>query len=652
MRRYLPIFSGLLAVLWWPGVGWSQAPQREPRCFSGQYILRTSPVAMLESRAVEDFHRVTSGSTTIAAENRGMILVAPAQEVVQGALQNSRVLPKEIADNPCRALKRQQRSKLRSLRAAGIHGLAGGGQVVRPVECDCNGLLQADQTPADPYYNLLWGMDLIGAPQAWNLSTGSSDVVVAVIDTGVAYNHPDLAANIWTNPNEIAGNGVDDDGNGYIDDVHGINAILGAPYPGDPNDDHYHGTHVSGTIGGIGNNSEGVAGVNWNVKIMGVKFLSSSGSGSLYDAVVALRYVNDMKQRGVNIVTTSNSWGGGGYFQLMYDEIARSRDLGLLFIAAAGNAANNNDTNPFYPCSYQVDNVISVAALDTNDTLAYFSNYGANSVHIAAPGVNVWSSIPYLYNGVLYKYLSGTSMATPHVSGAAALLKAFRPDLNWTQIRDALFQGRVNPALSGKVIGNRDLYLPSAMNSVAGPTPTPTATPTRTPTPTPTATPAPGYRSVQGVITNYNVAVSGLLVTLTLPDGTNLTAITDASGRFVFAQVWGPVYGASLSWSKTGYGTGSIPVLDITQDLNLSLAVTPQNYLTEMLVLDSQKKPLGGALITIPNTASAYTGGDGKAYFSLPYAASYQISAAKDGYTFASRSHKVLGPSRRLFVSR
>jgi len=206
--------------------------------------------------------------------------------------------------------------------------------------------------PNDPRFGELWGLNNTGqnrgivgsdikAVSAWNVSTGSSDVVVAVIDTGIDYAHPDLQANAWENSTEIAGNGRDDDGNGYIDDIHGINAITGAPFPGDPMDDHGHGTHVSGTIGAAGNNDSGVVGVNWNVKIVGCKFITAGGYGDDADAIRCLEYVRSLKDRGVNIVATSNSWGGGDYSQALYDAINAQRDI--LFIAAAGNSGANSD---------------------------------------------------------------------------------------------------------------------------------------------------------------------------------------------------------------------------------------------------------------------------------------------------------------------
>lgn len=256
--------------------------------------------------------------------------------------------------------------------------------------------------PNDPFFNQLWGLHNTGqtggtvdadidAPEAWGIQTGSPDVVIGVIDTGVDYTHEDLTANMWMNLSEVPGNGIDDDGNGYIDDIYGINSITGS---GDPMDDNGHGTHVSGTIGAVGDNGKGIAGVSHQVKIMALKFLNSEGSGYTSDAIECIQYAVNMKSKDINIKGTNNSWGGGGYSQSLYDAIKALRDNDILFSAAAGNSSTDNDSKPFYPASYDLDNIISVAATDHNDNLASFSNYGATSVDVAAPGVNILSTLP------------------------------------------------------------------------------------------------------------------------------------------------------------------------------------------------------------------------------------------------------------------
>ncbi|MHC4176687.1 MAG: S8 family serine peptidase [Planctomycetota bacterium] len=336
-----------------------------------------------------------------------------------------------------------------------VAGWLTGNTCVASYEIDA--VQQFQLSPNDSQYTSLWGLENTGqtggtpdadidASAAWDISTGSSNIVVGVIDTGVDYTHPDLAANAWINPGETAGNGIDDDGNGFIDDVHGYDFINN---DGDPMDDHSHGTHVAGTIAAAGNNGQGVTGVNWSSSIMGLKFLSAGGSGYTSDAVRAVNYATMMRTSyGVNVRVTNNSWGGGGYSSALDDAIGASGDAGILFVAAAGNNGANNDAYPHYPSNYDLPNVLSVAATDHNDNLAYFSNYGASSVHLAAPGVSVYSTVP----GAGYASYSGTSMATPHVAGVAALAWSVAPDASVAEVRAALLQGTDSlAALDGKV---------------------------------------------------------------------------------------------------------------------------------------------------------------------------------------------------------
>lgn len=308
-----------------------------------------------------------------------------------------------------------------------------------------NYAVSVQETPNDSEFGELWGLHNTGkdggkldadidAPEAWDLTTGSSDLIVAVVDTGIDYNHPDLAANMWTNPDEIAGNGIDDDSNGYIDDVYGIDT---ANDDSDPMDDYGHGTHVAGTIGAVGNNSTGVVGVNWNVKVMSCKFIARSGYGYTDDAIECLQYIKPFKDRGMNIVATNNSWGcqGDCYSQALYDAIDDQREI--LFFASAGNSGADNDVAEFYPTNYYVPNLIAVAATNKYDNKWSSSNYGRRSVHVGAPGENILSTVP----GNDYKYYSGTSMAAPHVSGVAALLKSHDINRDWREIKNLILSG-------------------------------------------------------------------------------------------------------------------------------------------------------------------------------------------------------------------
>lgn len=321
--------------------------------------------------------------------------------------------------------------------------------------------------PNDTHFNYLWGLYNSGqtggtansdiqAADAWDITTGSYDVVVAVIDSGVSSSHPDLANQMWTNTDEIAGNGIDDDHNGYVDDRQGWDFDRNS---NNPIDENGHGTHCAGTIAAEGNNGMGVAGVAWQCRIMPCRFLDSTGSGSVADAIAAINYA---VANGADIL--SNSWGGGGYSQALKAAIENARDHNVLFVAAAGNSANDNDLTAFYPANYAVANLISVAATDDEDNLANFSCYGRNTVHVAAPGVNILSTVP---GG--YTWMSGTSMATPHVAGAAALLLAANPQMSVAELKTRLtWCGDIMPALQNKVISGRRLNIYNALTAQDG----------------------------------------------------------------------------------------------------------------------------------------------------------------------------------------
>lgn len=326
-------------------------------------------------------------------------------------------------------------------------------------ETQLNYQFELAATPNDPNFSSLWGMTRINAPQAWDRTTGSRSIIVAVIDTGVDYNHPDLAANIWRNTREIAGNGIDDDGNGFRDDIRGWDF---ANNDNNPMDDQGHGTHVAGTIGAVGNNRTGVAGVAWNVQIMPLKFMRPTADGRATGTTLdAIRSINYAVSNGARIL--NNSWGGGGYDTALNNAIANARSRGVIFVAAAGNDRNNNDTNPSYPANYNQDNIISVAATDSADRLASFSNYGRSTVDIAAPGVGILSTA----RGGGYVSMSGTSMATPHVAGAAALVWSQNPTWSYTQVINALYSSADTiSGLTSSVAGGRRLNVGRAVSPV------------------------------------------------------------------------------------------------------------------------------------------------------------------------------------------
>ena len=346
-----------------------------------------------------------------------------------------------------------------------------------------NWLVYRDQVPNDPFYTdgTQWGMygdtstpaNEFGsqAGELWPQGfTGSASVYVAVLDEGIDFNHPDLAPNIWTNPFDPI-DGIDNDGNGHIDDSHGwdFENDDNSVYDGSPSNLEIdsHGTHVAGIIGARGGDGVGVAGVTWNVTMISGKFLDEDGTGSSFDAALAIDYMIDLQTRhGLNIVALNNSWGGGAYSTALHQAIIRAANAGILFMAAAGNETNDNDSSPHYPSNYSTteaagtqaaasyEAVIGVASLTRTGALSGFSNYGASSVDIGAPGSEIYSTLP----GAAYGYQSGTSMATPYVAGAAALYKSIHPHATAAQIRSAILsQGAATTSLSGRTATGRRL---------------------------------------------------------------------------------------------------------------------------------------------------------------------------------------------------
>ncbi|MGH9040569.1 MAG: S8 family peptidase [Acidimicrobiia bacterium] len=354
-------------------------------------------------------------------------------------------------------------------------------------------------TPPNPYGSQ--------ADEAWaGGQTGSNTVYVGIIDEGYQYTHPDLKDNVAANPGETgltaagknkATDKVDNDGNGYVDDVYGWDFAgnNSSVYDGTADD---HGTHVAGTIGAKGNNGIGVAGVNWDVKLISAKFLGTLG-GTLANAVKAVDYITDLKTRhGLNIVATNNSWSGGGFSQALLDAITRAAAANITFVAAAGNSNANNDVTATYPANYNAPNVISVGAIDKNAAKASFSNYGATSVDLAAPGVGIWSTVP----NNSYAAYNGTSMAAPHVTGAVALYAASSGVLDVAGVRSAVLGSALaTPTLAGFTVASSRLDI-SRLISGALPVPPP-------PPPPP---PPPNARSV--TVTKGSKGLLGTAVTI------------------------------------------------------------------------------------------------------------------------------------------
>lgn len=486
------------------------------------------------------------------------------------------------------------------------------------VACARNYEVTISKLPNDPGYSRYqWGPQLMAAPAAWDVTTGSGEAIVAVVDTGIFHSHPDLRGNLWVNPRETPSNNRDDDYNGYIDDFYGANAIT---RKGSGTDDNRHGTHVAGIIGATGDNGDGIVGMNWQVRLMSVKFLNSSGSGSTADAIKSIQYIIAAKKKGHNIVAINSSWGGSGFSESLLSSIKDASAEGILFIASAGNKASSNDTTPTYPASYYVGNMISVASVDSRGALSSFSNYGKSSVHIAAPGSLIYSTV---LNGS-YESLSGTSMASPHVAGLAALTFAACPGLTMAQRKDVMLaNGLKNPLLATKIatgsIANAagaviaasaacasitpsptptsDPLLTPTQTPTVTPTPTISPTPTMTPTPTPTPIPTGAY-----LLADPNVIPAASVATLKISTGQTQPAAI--SLRYSFVDMSGtnyPCVGATIVSLPKGTRAVQIPLPPEAQYfpyINISFETLKGRYSTRLT-------QTGTSSTIVPNVAAA-----------------------------------------------
>jgi subtilisin family serine protease len=474
------------------------------------------------------------------------------------------------------------------------------------------------KTPNDPRYGEQWDWPKIDAPAAWTNATGSHSIVVTDIDTGMDYNHEDLAANAWENTAECSGTkNKDDDKNGYVDDCHGIDTINGDT---DPIDDNGHGTHTGGTIGAVGNNGKGVTGMNWKVQVMPCKSHNSTGSGSISSIIECFQYVKMEKVKyGYDIVSTNNSYGSCpeacDFNPATYDAIAALIKPGVIMSFSAGNSNRDNDIRPTYPANYDLPNIISVAATDSSDNRAGFSQWGLRSVDVGAPGVSVLSTYPN--NG--YANLSGTSMAAPHVAGLAALLHSFDGHLDWWAIRNLIIAGG-DPvtSLKGMTVSGRRINANGSMTcsgeKVFGML-------------SPVANTGSMNQAVEAL--NINCAKPAGPVSVTIKPGGDMLSLTDdgkgadrvaadgiyaaywkpacGSGQFTFTFSNGKAYpvnvvacikldtksgppGASVKVTGAGYGVGEI--VDIFFDQKMVATVNA----------NAQGKV--GTTITVPNNAT------------------------------------------------
>ncbi|MEQ9355156.1 S8 family serine peptidase [Coleofasciculus chthonoplastes] len=478
--------------------------------------------------------------------------------------------------------------------------------------------------PNDSDFNQLWGLNNTGqtggipdadidAPEAWDSATGNN-IVVGVIDTGVDYTHPELINNMWTNPGEIPGDGIDNDGNGYVDDYYGWDFINN---DNNPFDDEGHGTHVAGTIAAEGNNNSGVIGVAPNAQIMALKIFNSNGTTSLFSEIQAIEYAIMM---GANL--TNNSWGGGGYSQGLYDAIAAAGQAGQLFIAAAGNGGfdgigDNNDVTPHYPSNYDLDNIICVAATDDCDNLASFSNYGVTSVDLGAPGVDIYSTIP----GGGYASYNGTSMATPHVSGVAALIWSQNPHLSASEVKNQILS-TVDPisSLQGNTVTGGRLNANNALDN---------------PPPSPVFGEIHGSKwndiDGDGIWDANERGLSGWTIYLDQNQNSQLDAgevstITDINGNYSFTGLTADTYTIAEvllpGWQQTV--PGSEPSFNL-------VAGTGSGGTNEFSLVELQTDPVAEMLI---GASSFYTGLDVDPTTGLLYGASssLRIIDSTDGY--------------------
>ena len=374
-----------------------------------------SPLAYAEHpRYIIQFRQVVKASGISIMSEATALGISPAQIV--GSIPGDRLIAARLSDQQLAELKGQPEVEL--------------------IEPDH--LISVQYTPNDPFLSSLYG--LIGpkgiqATNAWDTTKGDPDAIVAVIDTGIDYNHPDLVNNVWTNGGETPSNGIDDDGNGYVDDYYGYDF---ANEDGDPFDDHGHGTHVSGTVAASGDNAIGVVGVAWHSRVLAIKTIGASGLGAYFDIIQGIDYLIKLKQSGVPIVCINLSLGGLEFSGALQKAFQKADENDILVVAAAGNSSENADKEPQYPAAFNFSNIISVAATGSEGTLAPFSNFGRKSVDVAAPGVDILSTNLLASINAPYIERSGTSMASPHVAGIAALIAAINPELTARQIRTSI----------------------------------------------------------------------------------------------------------------------------------------------------------------------------------------------------------------------
>lgn len=486
---------------------------------------------------------------------------------------------------------------------------------------------KASAIPNDPQYSRLYAPGVINAPAAWDIGTGNESIVVGVLDSGVSYNHEDLQANMWKNPGEIPDNGIDDDNNGWTDDVYGYDAY---DQDSNPKDENGHGTHVAGIIGARGNNGLGVVGVNWNVKIMALRALGPDGTGDSVGVVDALTYAIDMKKRGVNLRVINHSYGSYGFSTLEQDTLREAALAGIVNVCAAGNGiltevdgrleyvGADNDSLPLYPASYDVAGLLSVAASDQDDLRAGFSNFGATSVDLAAPGVGIYST--FLGGKSAYAFESGTSMSSPCVAGAAALLLSRNPGLAPGQVRNKLIAAcDVLPEWQGKVVSNGRLNLAKLFDQN-------------------------GVFIIRGHIAVDNAVAKPIAgVSIYLNDNTKASAVTDANGDFKIGGLGQASYIVKPVLDGWDFAplSRSVTLDDKTHNVNLTFKGTASasTYTISGRVTQTvDAAPVAGASIYLDDATEPVAATDSSGYYIIRHRTqgSYVVRAEKYGYNIIS----------------
>jgi subtilisin family serine protease len=500
------------------------------------------------------------------------------------------------------------------------------------VAVEPNFRIKALRTPSEPRFEELFALSRINAPAAWDVNTGSEDIVVAVADTGVKYNHPDLAPNMWRNPGEIEDNGKDDDSNGIVDDVYGYDSFNS---DGDPMDDNGHGTHCAGTIGAVAD-GKGVVGVNWRVKIMALKFLGESGFSFSDGALEAYEYAIAQKKRGVNLRVISNSWGSLNASLAMQSALKEAAENGIISICAAGNETTNNDRKPTFPTNYDVPGLVAVGATDENDKIADFSNYGRNTVDLFAPGVNILST-SIGKGGAAYSHQDGTSMACPHVAGAAALLLAQVPSLGVEELKERLLKAVDKlPQLRSQAVSGGRLNLAKLLSG--------------------------GIYSVKGrVLSDVKKPIAGVQVSLA---GSDKKVTTDASGTYAFDGLVPGTYSASATlkgWKFVGVPTqvalGQTATAKPSYIGKIDFQGTPTTTLYSFsgsvyLLENDQKRPLAGASIFLGENKTPVATTDSKGRYTVTGRAkgTYFVSAKTGNYDLRAVGQLTLDGSGKVVL--